>query len=276
MHHSNDATTNVITKFYSGSVRNALDVITNTNTGIMRGYFLVTWAGSNPDEAGQRVPAAPEVSLCASLFFRLRTLFNPEVSIIVLCFYKEQMKTLLRHGIKKIHLSTVDAFQGGQRDIVILSTGAWYPMGFLIDRCGINVATSRAKSLLIFVMNDSFGLGTVKPNSVTSYNWYRAFLSYLHGFFRVCCIGDLDGCSIVKATDKVLNFIGTSGQIPVDIITKKRTESSHRALLQVFDNYQVNRVGGLSYALNSMLWSSQLHLTSSELVKCFEFNALEL
>ena len=52
-----------------------------------------------------------------------------------------------------IQISTVDAFQGNEKDLVILSTVRSNGIGFTADPRRLNVAITRAKSQLIIVGN---------------------------------------------------------------------------------------------------------------------------
>lgn len=63
----------------------------------------------------------------------------------------------IRAHLKKVLISTVDSFQGGERDIIILSLVRENSSSFLQDSKRINVALTRAKHHLIIV-----GSGTVR------------------------------------------------------------------------------------------------------------------
>lgn len=52
-----------------------------------------------------------------------------------------------------IRFSTVDAFQGNEKDVIILSTVRSKSIGFSADPCRLNVAITRARSQLIIVGN---------------------------------------------------------------------------------------------------------------------------
>ena len=71
----------------------------------------------------------------------------PETGII--SFYKPKAKKF--EDIKGIESATVDKFQGAEKEVIILSTVRSKKLGFIEDRRRLNVALSRAKSLLIVV-----------------------------------------------------------------------------------------------------------------------------
>ena len=79
--------------------------------------------------------------------------------IEVICMYSQQVRHILArrpNSLSCLNVSTVDGFQGAEREVVFLSmvrsnhTGA---CGFSTDPRRVNVALSRAKSLLVCVGN---------------------------------------------------------------------------------------------------------------------------
>ena len=54
-----------------------------------------------------------------------------------------------------IEVNTVDAYQGREKDIIIISTVRTHGLGFLNDYRRMNVAISRAKNFLWIVGNHS-------------------------------------------------------------------------------------------------------------------------
>jgi hypothetical protein len=85
-----------------------------------------------------------------------------ETKVIVITPYKSQMK-LLQEQIKlpkgskaRLMISTVDAFQGQEGDIVIVSTVRTKRVGFVDDSQRLNVALTRAKRVLRVVGEMNF------------------------------------------------------------------------------------------------------------------------
>jgi superfamily I DNA and/or RNA helicase len=54
-----------------------------------------------------------------------------------------------------IEVNTVDAFQGREKDLIIISTVRTHGLGFLQDYRRMNVAITRAKYFLLIVGNSS-------------------------------------------------------------------------------------------------------------------------
>lgn len=79
---------------------------------------------------------------------------NPKARILIITPYKAQVKLLNESVLTKkgrqrsIEVSTVDAFQGQEADIVVLSMVRTQRVGFIDDQCRINVAMTRAKRIL--------------------------------------------------------------------------------------------------------------------------------
>ena len=90
-----------------------------------------------------------------------------ELSVAVISMYGAQIKQIIdrveinkfaNNFFKKIKINTVDAFQGDQADIVILSTiraDKSLSTGFINDYRRVNVAISRARDLAIVLGNDT-------------------------------------------------------------------------------------------------------------------------
>ena len=79
---------------------------------------------------------------------------EPE-QIAVISPYKAQAKKLQRL-FEEVEIDTVDAFQGREKDVVIISfvrSNKYGNIGFLKDFRRLNVSISRAKSKLILVGN---------------------------------------------------------------------------------------------------------------------------
>lgn len=52
-----------------------------------------------------------------------------------------------------MNVNTIDSFQGGECDILLISTVRTYGVGFMDDMCRLNVALTRAKKSLIICGN---------------------------------------------------------------------------------------------------------------------------
>ena len=75
-------------------------------------------------------------------------------SVGVISLYAAQCWSLQKRGEEEsVQISTVDAFQGNEKDLVVLSTVRSRSIGFASDPRRINVAITRAKGQLIIVGN---------------------------------------------------------------------------------------------------------------------------
>lgn len=52
-----------------------------------------------------------------------------------------------------MNVNTIDSFQGGECDILLISTVRTYGVGFMDDMCRLNVALTRARKSLIICGN---------------------------------------------------------------------------------------------------------------------------
>ncbi|WP_341320542.1 AAA domain-containing protein [Solibacillus sp. FSL H8-0523] len=151
--------------FYPEGLQHGLpeDALANTS-GVYDGYHLA-WVNV-PFEAGgesrryvNEAEAKAVIKLVKQLVKDAKNIGN----ISIITFYAEQLnylkKQLQNHGLEKqVAVGTVDAFQGKESDIVILSTvrsndfkQESRALGFLRSPNRLNVAISRARSLLIVV-----------------------------------------------------------------------------------------------------------------------------
>ncbi len=116
---------------------------------------LVNVCGQEQTVRGSMVNRA-EVDVIVSLVRRLLVLNVSGYDIGVICLYKAQSDAIqeaLRN--KRVQVSTVDAFQGGEKTIVILSTVRTAASGFIDDPRRVNVAVTRAMRHLWVVGNES-------------------------------------------------------------------------------------------------------------------------
>ena len=89
--------------------------------------------------------------------YLLKIGINPK-EIGIISFYKSQVEIIKEGLINEknkpiVDISTVDAFQGDERDFIIISTTRTQKTNFLESNERINVAISRAKRHLIFITN---------------------------------------------------------------------------------------------------------------------------
>ena len=86
----------------------------------------------------------------------------PDYSIGVIVTYKSQEELVNQlilesrnEALKSIQVSTVDAFQGAEKDIIILSCVRTRNLGFIEDCRRLNVAITRARRHLIVLGKES-------------------------------------------------------------------------------------------------------------------------
>ena len=106
-----------------------------------------------------------EINLIKNKLIELDTLSSRKIQVAVITAYSAQ-KYSLSNMIKQhkfnhivVEVDTVDAFQGSQKEIIIYSTvrsNKKTTIGFLKSEARLNVAFSRAKSLLIIVGDHLF------------------------------------------------------------------------------------------------------------------------
>ena len=77
---------------------------------------------------------------------------STNISIGVISLYLAQCHMLTR-CIPQVQISTVDAFQGSEKDIIILSTVRSRSIGFTADPKRLNVAITRARGQLLILGN---------------------------------------------------------------------------------------------------------------------------
>ncbi|GJJ76966.1 hypothetical protein EMPS_09325 [Entomortierella parvispora] len=103
-----------------------------------------------------------EIKLVVKLVQRLLVLNVPGTSIGVISLYKSQADSIqqeLSESLKStgykgaVQISTVDAFQGSEKDIIIVSTVRTDSIGFTDNHQRVNVALTRSKRHLFIVGN---------------------------------------------------------------------------------------------------------------------------
>ena len=106
-----------------------------------------------------------EISIIKSKLHELDLLSTKVVKVGVITAYRGQ-KSAIKEMVKQqkfnyiqVEIDTVDAFQGGQKEIIIYSTvrsSNTNGIGFLKSEARLNVSLSRAQSLLIIVGDLNF------------------------------------------------------------------------------------------------------------------------
>lgn len=123
----------------------------------------IEWVESNGEEAilgdSSSYYNAQEIELVVELIKKLRIHGVKDVDMAVITPYKAQAVTLEESlGDTAIEIDTVDAFQGREKDVVILSlvrSNSKGNLGFLTDYRRLNVSISRAKKKLYLVGNSA-------------------------------------------------------------------------------------------------------------------------
>ena len=95
-----------------------------------------------------------EVEIIRRLLAETRQTDEDAPSVGVISLYAAQARTLARSlSDPAIQISTVDAFQGSEKDAIVLSTVRSKAIGFSADPKRLNVAITRAKGQFIVVGN---------------------------------------------------------------------------------------------------------------------------
>jgi superfamily I DNA and/or RNA helicase len=121
--------------------------------------------------SGKTIENPGEADLVLQALHEVDKLRKGPISVGVIAFHRGQA-ALLNQKLKNSRLSftpsvlTVDASQGGQWDVVILSLGrSWGSSGFVGNPNRLNVAISRAKELCVFVGSLRFAERDATPGS---------------------------------------------------------------------------------------------------------------
>lgn len=166
-----------ITKAYSYFYNNELQPLRNENDSKIKWlnntkpFSPFTFIGMNggvekKDRNNSRYNVSEAVEIENILKELVEKIDNPEeLEVAIISFYGGQIREIKNNVeinkylriFKNIKIDTVDAFQGDQADIVILSTvraDKKMSIGFINDYRRVNVAISRAKDLIIMLGND--------------------------------------------------------------------------------------------------------------------------
>lgn len=146
--------------FYNGELETAHDIKELNHVIDINGYtihmaFIDIVATSTQIKTGYQ---NLEEAKLIGRFVRLIKQQHPEASIGVIAFYVKQAKLIKQFlpDEKDVLISSVDKFQGGERNFIIISGTRSEGVGFLKDLARINVALSRASgSVFMFGHKDN-------------------------------------------------------------------------------------------------------------------------
>lgn len=125
-----------------------------------------------------------EASLCLTIWKKFRQKYKNTPSIAILSPYKAQvavLKTLAQFDGDAVDISTIDAYQGKEADVVILSTVRQTGLGFTSDFRRTNVAITRARESLIILGNseclckNKTWAGIINFNNLKWYSYHARF-----------------------------------------------------------------------------------------------------
>lgn len=159
-------------------------------------YFASVEDSSVWQRQGYHSMFNPEyVTVVAELVELFKSKNCPQNQILVLTYYAEEQRILseLLHGrysYSGIRIESVDASQGHEREIVILSTcrpGGEFGLGFVADIRRQNMAMSRAKDGLLIVGHERMGGG----NTSSGYRSWRSATDYFRDNKRLI---NVPGC----------------------------------------------------------------------------------
>jgi tetratricopeptide (TPR) repeat protein len=148
------------TSFYKGRIKCGQNVLSR-EPPVERPFLFVDTQGRGQEEnikySWHNQYEIAAIKILLSNDQDIKTLLNSgdkKATVIIITPYKQQMK-LLQERIKlpkpseaRLLISTVDAFQGQEGDIVILSTVRTQKVGFTDNAQRLNVALTRAKRVL--------------------------------------------------------------------------------------------------------------------------------
>ena len=105
------------------------------------------------------------------------------LSIGIISLYSAQNWSLNKRIQRpSLQISTVDAFQGNEKDVIILSTVRSKGIGFSADPRRLNVAITRAKSQLIIIGNAQL---------LSSNPLWNQLLNYIRQVGRFCLSSEI-------------------------------------------------------------------------------------
>ena len=147
-------------RFYQGVLRSCVAPRRSPLKDVEGNLLFVHVCGSERTSSQGKYYNDAEIDVIFDILHQI--LKEQEVSsadIGVICMYRQQVKRLLERkpsSLPFLNVSTVDGFQGAEREVMFLSMVRSNPSGacgFSTDPRRVNVALSRAKSLLVCVGN---------------------------------------------------------------------------------------------------------------------------
>jgi superfamily I DNA and/or RNA helicase len=108
---------------------------------------------------------------------------NPS-EIGVISPYRAQCRAIkAKHGRSRVDVTTVDSFQGREKDVIIFSATSTRDLSFVEDANRINVAFTRARRKLIVVANERSvrGHASLLRKYIEYVGENNAYYSYNHG-----------------------------------------------------------------------------------------------
>ena len=141
--------------YYHDQLENGLNVYDQKSL-IPMSYEIVILYHEIDDEqvVGSSYSSQFEISVINETVQQLKDLNVNMETIGIMSFYKQQCEEIaLNMKVKDVTVNTIDAFQGAERDIIILSFVRNKESSFLENAKRLNVALTRARNNLIFVMH---------------------------------------------------------------------------------------------------------------------------
>lgn len=92
-----------------------------------------------------------------------------------------------------MNVNTIDSFQGGECDVLLISVVRTNGVGFLDDICRLNVALTRAKQSLIICGN----FKSLKVSKIFSNNIVNIQLIFIYGYNLCVCIFRVNGYGVI-------------------------------------------------------------------------------
>ena len=144
--------------FYHGKVKNGVDLSMRSPLfGMPTMCVFNVKKGQEEFHHGSYCNTSEAITVYQLVKYLINLGITPE-EIGVIAFYKAQVEKIansLSEGRNSplVTVSTVDAFQGEEREVIIISTTKTSKSSFIDSPNRVNVAISRAKRHLFFVMN---------------------------------------------------------------------------------------------------------------------------